>query len=427
MNTFQSLETFSEPRYISIAGIERELQRLWRSAVEADQAILRASSLNLLIFSPSPEDADAVTAMLNDLVARHPGRVVIMVEGERTEEPGLEAWVSAYCLTTGAGRKHLCCEQVIIVAHGDARYDLPSAVIPLVVADLPVVLCWRGKETVESAFPRQEIPEQHSHTSRRGASPFGDQIFDRLARTCDRIIVDSDRFENPTAELVHLAEAVRYYQGQPAITDLNWARLTTWRQLTAQFFDSPDLCAYLPRLNRVTVEYEDTNPAQALLLVGWLGSRLGWEPDTGVSSSAFRVSSLDSASTGPNSKPETRNSELTLRLRSPGHVVEVELRATEPSEDVPCGLASLVLAVEEAPAARFSISCDRQRMYAITSVERDGGSGMRRTVVMESPGEAELMAQELDILGRDRVFEDALDFASQIVRIVIIAINGNGN
>src|SRR5207245_2138248 len=69
-----------------------------------------------------------------------------------------------------------------------------------------------------------------------------------------------------------------------AFSALDWARLTPWRELVAQCFDSVETRPYLDRLTEVQIEYEDlSNGArvqrgQSLLLAGWLASRLGWEP-----------------------------------------------------------------------------------------------------------------------------------------------------
>ena len=64
-----------------------------------------------------------------------------------------------------------------------------------------------------------------------------------------------------------------------AVSDLSWTRLTPWRRLIAQFFDSPSLQPYLDRLTAVDIEHDAGSAAQALLLAGWLAARLGWRPE----------------------------------------------------------------------------------------------------------------------------------------------------
>jgi glucose-6-phosphate dehydrogenase assembly protein OpcA len=49
------------------------------------------------------------------------------------------------------------------------------------------------------------------------------------------------------------------------VADLNWRRLSAWQELTAETFDPPQRRAALKEVDRVTIDYEKGNPAQALM------------------------------------------------------------------------------------------------------------------------------------------------------------------
>jgi hypothetical protein len=60
------------------------------------------------------------------------------------------------------------------------------------------------------------------------------------------------------------------------VVDLAWLRSTPWRERLAASFDPPQWRPALGRISAVTVQHRADSTAAALLLVGWLASRLGW-------------------------------------------------------------------------------------------------------------------------------------------------------
>src|SRR5205814_442070 len=106
-----------------------------------------------------------------------------------------------------------------------------SAVLPLLVSDLPVYLWWRA------------VP------------PLADKVFTRLVEMANRVIIDSAIFADPHGDLVSLAVLLRDRPKWTAISDLNWSRLTTWRQLIAGFYDVAEYRPALNVVNRLVIEY----------------------------------------------------------------------------------------------------------------------------------------------------------------------------
>jgi glucose-6-phosphate dehydrogenase assembly protein OpcA len=58
--------------------------------------------------------------------------------------------------------------------------------------------------------------------------------------------------------------------------DLAWLRSTPWRERVAAAFDSQAMRAELEKVETVAVRHHPDSTVAAMLLVGWLASRLGW-------------------------------------------------------------------------------------------------------------------------------------------------------
>jgi glucose-6-phosphate dehydrogenase assembly protein OpcA len=289
----------------------------------------------------------------------------------------LDAWVQTHCQMPSPGRPQVCGEQISIEARGTAVDRVAGTLLPLLVPDVPVMLWW----------PRGE--------------PAGDPRFLKFADTVDRVIVDSATFAAPEAGLVRMA-ALLEHDREPsgagtAISDLSWSRLTPWRELTAQFFDAPALVPHLAEVTRVTVSYEAragaaADRSQALLLVGWLAARLGWR------------------TAGP---PSEQPDSTTLRLAaSTGEPITVELRPSEPADDSLDRLAALAI---ECRRARFTIARDAAPDCAVARSEIEGMQPIQRKVRLERLDEADLISEELRLLGHDQTFEAVLKVTAGLV------------
>src|SRR5207247_6160925 len=63
--------------------------------------------------------------------------------------------------------------------------------------------------------------------------------------------------------------------------DLNWARLTPWRQFVAHLWDAGTLQDSLRQIRSLDIHYvapsDQQDSARALLMLGWISDALGWE------------------------------------------------------------------------------------------------------------------------------------------------------
>ena len=366
-----------EPRPANVADLEAELSALWRSAAEdpeAKNAVTRACTLTLLIYVESDEAAYEMNELVAEVTRQNPCRAIIMVLEPQAAPSGLEAWVSAHCHLPVAGEKQVCSEQITIRARGEAGQGLASVVLPLTVSELPIFLWWRAGDF--------SLP------------PY----FDEILRVTQHVIVDTARFSPGAAHLQDLAAWLRKFRIQ--LTDLNWSRITPWRELIAQCFDSPDRRPYLDRLSEVRIEYEQgsarlvTQRAQGLLLTGWLASRLGWE---------FL-------------KSEKREQAQPRTFYFQSAAGQVKVQRNLKRVDNPCGVCfTIELRAEGLSPARFSFTRGPDGKVVKTLAEVPGSLPAGRSVRLEVLNEAEILNEELKLGARDRLYEEALSVVARMI------------
>jgi hypothetical protein len=107
-------------------------------------------------------------------------------------------------------------------------------------------------------------------------SPHGhDDVVDGLIDMIDVMLVDSDDVLEPREALARALELLE----SAYVVDLAWLRTTPWRERLAASFDPPRRRAMLAHLDGIAIRHRPTSRATALLLAGWLSSRLHWEPE----------------------------------------------------------------------------------------------------------------------------------------------------
>src|SRR5262249_14699285 len=128
-----------------------------------------------------------------------------------------------------------------------------------------------------------------------GEPPWGSELLESLVDGCDRLIVDTSEMTHIERSFAALDDLHRRKGTRCALSDTSWTAQGPWREIVAQFFDSPEVRPYLAGIERLTIEYaagdEDAPPnnSQAYLFAGWLASRMGWRtqqtPSSGLPSS----------------------------------------------------------------------------------------------------------------------------------------------
>lgn len=200
-----------------------------------------------LQYSPDLEGSGLADA----IAASNPCRIIALcpITGE---DQGVSVQVSASCPIQKNGQSTLvCCEYITLTGTAAALERNAGMICALMIGELPKFLWWKGTPDPD----------------------YG--LFKRLSSTSNSVIIDSSSFNNTEPELLQLHHLIT--QGI-ALADLNWRRLAAWQELTAEAFDPPERRSAIHEVDRVTIDYEQGNQAQALMFLGWLASRLKWRP-----------------------------------------------------------------------------------------------------------------------------------------------------
>lgn len=242
-----------EAEALELAEVERRLA----AAIQATPDRTRASTLNLICCAENAADAQALAAELATLARRHPGRILLVSPAAAAARGAAPGEWRARILWASAGEGPICGEIVQLEAAGMALLSASMAVAPLLLGQVPVFLWWRGEDPIDN--PR----------------------FEDLAAISDRILLDSQALAYEPEAFLRLAEEQRRLHHHGCVSDLTWTRLTRWRQMIAQAFDSSAAMRQLGCIEAVSFEATGGEPAVnsgSLLLAGWLASRLRWRP-----------------------------------------------------------------------------------------------------------------------------------------------------
>ncbi|MBG0742315.1 MAG: glucose-6-phosphate dehydrogenase assembly protein OpcA [Cylindrospermopsis raciborskii KL1] len=229
------------PTSETISVLRKEYFKLQHSGEHGDS---HGAAMGYTHSPTSPTIAD-------EIALRNPCRIITLcpIAGE---DEGVKAQVSAYCpIQKQSSSTLVCCEYITLTGTTTALERIGGMIPALLIGGLPKFLWWK-------ATPDSQNP-----------------LFKRLAAVCNNVIVDSCNFNSPEKDLLTLQDLAD--TGVP-LADLNWRRLSAWQELTAEAYDAPQRRAALRQVDRVNIDYEKGNPAQALLFLGWLASRLEWEP-----------------------------------------------------------------------------------------------------------------------------------------------------
>lgn len=199
---------------------------------------MRTSVATHMAWVPAEWERPAFEALAG-LAERHPSRTLLLLP-EPDGEDGLEAEVSLHCFTLPGLEENVCSEIIALRLRGKRTVAPASIVAPLLIADLPAFLRWRGRPL------------------------FGEQAFEQLIDVADRLIVDSTEWPDLPAGYSELAEIFE----RVMVSDIAWARTSRWRRQLASLWPG------IAEVRRIHVR---GTAAQANLLAGWLRSRLDRE------------------------------------------------------------------------------------------------------------------------------------------------------
>jgi glucose-6-phosphate dehydrogenase assembly protein OpcA len=239
--------TISRGMPVAVGSVARELGKLWR---DAGDVTTRASLLNFVVWCRGEPALDANTEFVAEFVKSHACRAVVLTAADASglEKPEVSAWIGAHCHVSRAGSKQVCCEQITLLVRGGGATVISNLILSHLDSDLPLYL-----------FLQDSLPEEPDP---------------QLWTWVDRLFFDSATWGDFPAEarrFMALAEAFRLDWG-----DLNWTRLVSFRLAIVRLFEPAIHRNALKNIGRIEIVHGERRRSTALLLAGWIATRLGW-------------------------------------------------------------------------------------------------------------------------------------------------------
>ncbi|MBX3071310.1 MAG: glucose-6-phosphate dehydrogenase assembly protein OpcA [Thermomicrobiales bacterium] len=374
---------------VEVTRIRAELSELWRSWAtlhgapsgdilpgDREQVFMRPSTVNVIAVTETIEEAQRTAELLLSLPDYSPSRSIVLARhGAGGGQPfAVQLFVDERVLHRSSSPTRI--EVIVISAPPGHDEALASIATTLLVPDLPDVLY----------VPFEPVAPN--------------PLLHNLRESCDGILVDtvSARDAGASLEFLRACASIRNTLG---LGDLVWTRLRTWRDLIAQFYDQPAALASLEFITDVQIVHAASGPdvrsgrTAALLIAGWLASRLGWR-------------------TPGELIPTGTGYRLTLRSGGRGKSREVLLHISEGTSDFSCAsLERVTLTATGDQASTFSV--ERVGESAImTSSSTPHVPDMTRLVHSSCPPDNVILAAKLRRLRIDPVYRDALEIAATL-------------
>ena len=336
------------------SAIEAALRELLVEEHHRDQAYAPARVLNLVVIVDR-EWRGEISNRLDAVGRYHPSRTILcsVEKGRKT----LDAQ-AVMTVDPEPGELALLRERVMVDIGPDHLKHLDTIVDPLVVPDI-ATLVWAP----------------HGHH----------EGVDALRSIFQVVLVDSVNEPDPTAAVTRARELSEHAY----VVDLAWLRSTPWRERIASSFDPPQWRQELRGINAVTVRHHPESVAAGVLFMGWLASRLGWEPSPLVASNGSRQGRMRS-----------RREEVRLRLEA------------DPSQSVP-GLVGITVET----SSGLSVSLDRGPGGLSAHRHDRKGRESSWTLLGASRGETGILGEGIrQALLRDPTYAPALAAAEAMLR-----------
>jgi glucose-6-phosphate dehydrogenase assembly protein OpcA len=225
-------------------AIDDALRELLRERHAANQSLAPARVLNLIVIVDR-EWKGEIRNRLARVGRYNASRTLLCAVEHRRETLDARAVMAYDEPSDGIG----VMREEVEIDMGPAHLGrLKTIVDPVIVSELPTVL-W--------------CPHGH------------DEAVDALLGTADVLLLDSDDHPEPAVALARAVELL----GHAYVVDLAWLRTTPWRERLAASFDPSERRSLLTQIESIAVRHRPESAASALLLAGWLASRLHWEPE----------------------------------------------------------------------------------------------------------------------------------------------------
>ncbi len=336
-------------------AIEAALRRMLGERHAENGGLVPARALNMIAFVDR-EWSGEIANRLRGVGRYHASRLVVLSYEPRRERIDALATISSDG-DPRPGELSLLREMVVVEIGERHLDDLYTLADPLVVSDLPTLL-W----------------SPHGHR----------EVLRKLLGLAQAVLVDS--VEEPIWR--DAIERARFLSEHVYVVDLAWLRSTPWRERIATTFNRPEMRRELSSIAQLSIRHHPDSTIAAMLLVGWLASRLNWE-------------------VGP--LLATREGVLTGRAHARRQDIAVHLQGTSDLQ-VP-GLAGLELQTASGRCLRLDRGPGGLHAY-----RRDPrGTEREWTILGASRGEGGILGEGIrQALLRDPTYAPALEAAARM-------------
>jgi glucose-6-phosphate dehydrogenase assembly protein OpcA len=349
--------------------IETALRKLVNQRHAENGGLAPARALNMIVFVESRYSGE-IANRLAGVGRYHASRLVVLSYDPDRTRLDARAVVSTDA-EPAEGELGLLRETVTVEIGARHLDDLVTIVDPLVVTDLATLL-W----------------SPHGHP----------EAVDELLGLAQTVLVDS--LDEPSwREAIGRACELRK---RAYVVDLAWLRSTPWRERVAAAFDSPAMRVELKRLETVSVRHHPDSTVAAMLLVGWLASRLGWEVSR-LSANGGVISGTARSSTPGNGDPNGVSSDQGNGGEAAAQAIAIRLEQA-PEQQVR-GLESVAIAT--VTGRRIGL---RRGPGGLRARDRDAQGHEREwTILGASRGESGILGEGIrQSLLRDATYGPAL-------------------
>ena len=374
----------------TIEQIEAELSRIWsepnlEALVEGEPGrhiAARTSVMNLVVIARRPEVGERCAATIQQLTGRHPSRTLILGVADPDGPSWLDAHIQAHCILPREGSAETCAETIYLNAGGESGRHLDSIVAPLLIHDLPAIVWWPGDP------------------------PLGTEPAKDLLAMATRLVVDGSSWsEDGLTRLGRLAELLA--SAELSIRDFAFLRQSRWREAIASIFDMPEFLPFIGSVRRIAVAYAThdetevfgtTNLVKPIYHVSWLGSRLGMRVVSPLGTLARRSQS---------------GRGISGALGQGRGQVAVVIRPVR--SDMPAGTTLRVELLAERRGSELRADVTAEKSVVRVRVWLDGIESLDRSFPAPRRNDVELLAEAIEASGRDRVEDESLAFAAELI------------
>lgn len=339
-------------------AIDQALRELVHERHTEDGGLAPARALNMVVFVDRSYSGE-IANRLRGVGRYHASRLILLAYEPRREQLDARVTVAAED-DPRPGELALLHETVVVELGARHMDDLTSIIDPLVVTDLPTLL-W----------------SPHGHP----------EAIEALAPLGQSVLLDSADEPVWREALDHACTLTETLY----VIDLAWLRSAPWRERVAAAFSRPGRKSEIETIAQVTVRHHPEYTVTAMLLVGWLASRLRWQVGPLVSHAG--------ATPVVSGKAHGRRQDVLLRLEAV-------------SEQPVPGLAGLTIET----AAGRSLALERGPGGLHATERRPRGEPRHWVILGASRGEGGILGEGIrQALLRDPTYIPALRAAQAMV------------